>query len=35
MRGGRSFVILLGVGLALGAYIYFVEMNREPAGALP
>jgi hypothetical protein len=34
MRGGRSFVILLALGLGLGAYIYFVEMKREPSGAL-
>ena len=35
MRGGRSFLILLVLGLGLGGYIYFVEMQREPAGALP
>ncbi len=28
---GRSFLILLLVGLGLGAYIYFVEMKRDPA----
>jgi hypothetical protein len=32
MRGGRSFLILLVVALGLGAYIYFVESRREPAG---
>ncbi len=32
MRGGRSFLILLVVALGLGAYIYFVESKREPAG---
>jgi hypothetical protein len=32
MRGGKSFIVLLGVGLALLAYIYFVELNRDPAG---
>src|SRR5262245_34784573 len=31
MRGGKSFLILLGVALALGGYIYFVEMKREPS----
>lgn len=31
MRGGRSFLILLVAGLGLGAYIYFVEMKRDPA----
>lgn len=28
MRGGKSFVGLLVVGLALGAYVYFVESKR-------
>ena len=32
MRGGRSFIILLGAAAALGAYIFFVELNREPGG---
>lgn len=32
MRGGRSLLILLVVALGLGAYIYFVEMERDPAG---
>jgi hypothetical protein len=30
MRGGRSLVILLAVALGLGAYIYFVESERDP-----
>jgi hypothetical protein len=33
MRGGRSFLVLLVVALGLGAYIYFVESKRDPAGA--
>ena len=33
MRGGRSFLLLLVVALGLGAYIYFVESKRDPAGA--
>ena len=33
MRGGRSFLILLVAALGLGAYIYFVESKREPAGS--
>lgn len=32
MRGGRSLLVLLVVALGLGAYIYFVEMHREPSG---
>jgi hypothetical protein len=32
MRGGRSFLILVAVALGLGAYIFFVESKREPAG---
>lgn len=32
MRSGKSFVVLLIVALGMGAYIYFVEMQREPAG---
>jgi hypothetical protein len=31
MRGGRSFLVLLVVALGLGAYVYFVEMKRDPA----
>jgi hypothetical protein len=30
MRGGRSFLLLLVVALGLGAYIYFVEWERDP-----
>jgi len=33
VRGGRSFFVLLGVAAALGAYIYFVELERDPAGS--
>ena len=32
MRGARSTLVLLVVALALGAYIYFVESGRPPAG---
>lgn len=32
MRGVRSTLVLLAVALALGAYIYFVESGRRPAG---
>lgn len=32
MRGGKSLIGLLGVAVALGAYIYFVELKREPSG---
>jgi hypothetical protein len=32
MRGGKSFLILLGVALALGGYIYFIELGRDPSG---
>lgn len=32
MRGGRSLLLLLVAALGLGAYIYFVESEREPAG---
>lgn len=32
MRGGRSLLILLIVALGLGAYIYFVESERDPTG---
>lgn len=30
MRSGRSFLVLLAIALGLGAYIYFVEADREP-----
>jgi hypothetical protein len=32
MRSGRSFLLMLVVAAGLGAYIYFVEMKRDPAG---
>lgn len=35
MRRGRSTLLLLLVALGLGAYIYFVEMKREPSDATP
>ena len=35
MRGGKSLLILLALALGLGAYIYFVEMRREPGDATP
>lgn len=31
MRSGRSFLLMLVVAAGLGAYIYFVEMKRDPA----
>jgi len=31
MRGGRSLLLLMAVALGLGAYIYFVESERDPA----
>lgn len=31
MRSGRSFLLMLVVAASLGAYIYFVEMKRDPA----
>ncbi|MCR4374057.1 MAG: DUF4340 domain-containing protein [Acidobacteria bacterium] len=31
MRRGRSFLLMLVVAAGLGAYIYFVEMKRDPA----
>ena len=31
MRSGRSFLLLLVVAAGLGGYIYFVEMERDPA----
>lgn len=30
MHRGRNTLVLLVIGLALGAYVYFVEMKREP-----
>jgi len=30
MKGGRSFIILLVIALALGGYAYFVESERDP-----
>ena len=30
MRSGRSFLLMLVVAAGLGAYIYFVEMKRDP-----
>lgn len=35
MRGGRSLLVLLIVALGLGAYIYFVESERDPSGVEP
>jgi hypothetical protein len=35
MRGGRSLLVLLVIALGLGAYIYFVESERDPAGTEP
>ncbi len=35
MSRGRSTLLLLAVALGLGAYIYFVEMKREPSDAEP
>jgi hypothetical protein len=32
VRGAKSLIVLAAIGAALGAYIYFVEMKREPAG---
>jgi len=31
MRGGKSLIVMLGVAAALGAYIYFVELKRDPS----
>jgi len=31
MRGGRSFIVLIVIAAALGAYIYFVENKRDLA----
>jgi hypothetical protein len=33
MRGLRSFVALLVILIALGAYLYFVESKRTPGDA--
>ena len=33
MRGLRSTLVLLVVALGLGAYIYFIESDRQPTGA--
>jgi hypothetical protein len=33
VRSGRSLLVLLVVALGLGAYIYFVEWNRDPGAA--
>jgi hypothetical protein len=35
MKRGRSTLILLALAAALGAYIWFVEMKREPASDEP
>lgn len=32
MRGGRSLLVLLALAVGLGAYIYFVESERDPSG---
>ena len=32
MRGAKSLLILLGVAVALGGYIYFIELKRDPSG---
>lgn len=31
MRSGKSLIVLVAVAAALGGYIYFVEMKRDPA----
>src|SRR5262245_34554196 len=31
MRGGKSFLLLVVVALGLGAYVYFVEMKKDPS----
>lgn len=31
MRGGKSFLVLVAIALAVGAYAYFVESKREPS----
>jgi hypothetical protein len=33
MRGLRSFLLLLVIGLGLAAYVYFVESKRDPSDA--
>ncbi len=33
MRGGRSLLVLLVIALGLGAYIYFVERERDPGAS--
>jgi hypothetical protein len=33
MRGARSLIVLVLVAAGLGAYLYFVEMKREPGDA--
>ena len=35
MRGARSTLMLLVVFVALGAYVYFVELERQPASETP
>ena len=35
MNRGRSTLVLLALAAALGAYIWFVEMKREPASDEP
>lgn len=32
MHGVRSFIVLIVIGLGLGAYLYFVESKRDPSG---
>jgi hypothetical protein len=33
MRGGRSLLVLVALAVGLGAYIYFVERERDPSDA--
>ena len=33
MRSGRSLLVLLALAVGVGAYIYFVEAERDPSGA--
>ena len=33
MQRGRNLLILLVLGVGLGAYVHFVEMKREPSSA--
>ena len=35
MRGARSTLILLVVFVALGAYVYLVELERPPTSETP